>query len=658
MGNYTAPHPPRRQRRRPQITSPPAPSPGRSSGTLRVAGKGVGIICGMSEALPRVPDAMDFATAVQNPHALGEQTGLRSATLKLNRQDLPLTYTGKFAVVFQLQTPDQEVWAARFFTTRDHQRSRVERYQTIARALAALPNTIQPLFVGFDYIERGIRITGEWYPMVKMGWAQGTPLGNWVEKNSQEPAALRALAATLEKALEDLQAAGIAHGDWQHDNLLVSNDGQTVRFVDYDGMFVPELSGREAVELGHPNFQHPRRNPSHFNAGLDTFACCSIVVSLRALALAPELISECDNSLLFKKSDYEVLEASAMFARVNALAQRDATLAADLAKLMQLCQSELSISPVVSQKEARWWVPDTARAQPQPSPPASPVPSTLPHVVAPVAQSTPQSSILARFLPWRKPKLTPLDLYRSQMIVIPAGKFIRGSNGASDERPCKEIYLSEYRIGRTPVTVAMWQEYCNATGNTMPSAPSWGWLSDHPMVNVSWDEAQAYADWAGLQLPTEAQWEKAARGKDGREYPWGKDWDTSKCQCSKNKSGDARRTSRVGAYPSGMSPYGVLDMSGNVWEWCADWYDVHNYRSSPDTDPMGPKTGQYHVVRGGSWYYNVTDSFRCAARRRFTPSIRSYGGGFRLSFSPPPTSSPSPLSPPELPPRSYTRWQW
>jgi len=99
----------------------------------------------------------------------------------------------------------------------------------------------------------------------------------------------------------------------------------------------------------------------------------------------------------------------------------------------------------------------------------------------------------------------------------------------------------------------------------------WKWQDDHPIVNVSWDDAVAYAKWAGAALPTEAQWEKAARGTDGRQYPWGNDWDAAKFVSS--FGGNAGGTKPVGSCPDGISPYGALDMAGNVWEWCADWYD-------------------------------------------------------------------------------------
>ncbi|WP_394794289.1 SUMF1/EgtB/PvdO family nonheme iron enzyme [Armatimonas sp.] len=232
----------------------------------------------------------------------------------------------------------------------------------------------------------------------------------------------------------------------------------------------------------------------------------------------------------------------------------------------------------------------------------------------------------------RATEKAPLTLaeYKAQLVAIPAGKFLRGSSGSNrseDEKPQKEIYLSDYRIGRTPVTVGMYQEYCKATGKAMPTAPSWGWFSDHPMVNVSWDDAKTYADWAGLLLPTEAQWEKAARGTDGRAYPWGDSLDSGKCVNATNSN---KQTAPVGKYPAGASPYGVLDMAGNVREWCGDWW-ADSYSGSAQTDPSGPSTGTNRILRGGSWYYFSAGNFRCAYRYKYTPDYRGSSNGFRLS---------------------------
>jgi len=233
-------------------------------------------------------------------------------------------------------------------------------------------------------------------------------------------------------------------------------------------------------------------------------------------------------------------------------------------------------------------------------------------------------------------KTNPKD--GATMIWIPPGPFLMGDDddeiidhfieGHPRNNPRRTVTLSGYYIDKNPVTVAMYRRFCVATNRTMPPEPSWGWLDNHPMVNVSWDDATAYCDWAGVSLPTEAQWEKAARGTEGRKFPWGNDFDTGKLQCvSRNRN--VRSTAPVGSFPAGASPQGVLDMAGNVWQWCADWYDKDYARSSPSQDPPGPGSGTYRVLRGGCWADLTTSDFRSANRGRNTPTSRDSLNGFR-----------------------------
>jgi formylglycine-generating enzyme required for sulfatase activity len=211
------------------------------------------------------------------------------------------------------------------------------------------------------------------------------------------------------------------------------------------------------------------------------------------------------------------------------------------------------------------------------------------------------------------------------MVYIPAGWFWMGcspnDNQCKDnEKPYHKVYLDAYYIDRNDVTVDEYNKCVNAgvcpavTYYDCYITPPTRWQfehedkayqkGDHPQVCVNWDEANAYCKWAGKELPTEAQWEKAARGTDGRIYPWGNDWDEGKaCHHSEGS------TCAVGSYPQGASPYGVMDMGGNVWNWCRDWYDANYYANSPDHNPPGPDSGQYRVVRGVSWGNNVSPDF-------------------------------------------------
>jgi formylglycine-generating enzyme required for sulfatase activity len=220
----------------------------------------------------------------------------------------------------------------------------------------------------------------------------------------------------------------------------------------------------------------------------------------------------------------------------------------------------------------------------------------------------------------------------AEMVYVPAGPFLRGDADQSDN-PRRTVTLDAFWMYKTPVTVAQYRNFCQVTGRAMPTAPSWGWKEDHPLVNVNWEEAAAYCGWAESQLPTEAQWEKAARGTDGRTYPWGNGWDHEMLWSS---AGEKRTsTAPVGSFPAGASPYGCLDMAGNVWQWCADWYDANYIKNASATNPTGPATGQYRVLRGGSWKGNFLNesyfrsTFRFNIASYIVPTLRCSFYGFR-----------------------------
>jgi formylglycine-generating enzyme required for sulfatase activity len=208
--------------------------------------------------------------------------------------------------------------------------------------------------------------------------------------------------------------------------------------------------------------------------------------------------------------------------------------------------------------------------------------------------------------------------YQASVAVV-GGRIPRSEYEA--EGPPHKVYLDGYWIYKTPVTVSQYKKFSVATGHAMPTAPEWGWKDSHPIVNVTWSDANAYAQWAGMRLPSEAQWEKAARGADARQYPWGNQWDETRLQSSRRAPSDAGSTAAVGSFPKGASPYGALDMAGNVWQWVEDWYGADYYKKSPERNPTGPESGSYRVMRGGSWRYGgpLSFMFRASDRSRQAP---------------------------------------
>jgi len=219
----------------------------------------------------------------------------------------------------------------------------------------------------------------------------------------------------------------------------------------------------------------------------------------------------------------------------------------------------------------------------------------------------------------------------AEMVKIEPGDFRMGSSDAdiaevmrvhpdwradwfAQEKPSRTVTLPGYWIYRYPVTVAQFQACCLATEWSMPTAPEWGWQEDHPMVNVSWVDISHYVSWAQSAIPTEAQWEKAARGDDGRLWPWGNEWIPEYCSHAGKGANKAVSTTPVDAHPENVSPYGVREMAGNVWEWCQS-SPFGDYDRAPMRTPQRrPPAASGHVLRGGSWQCAYAAYLRCAYR--------------------------------------------
>ncbi len=226
-----------------------------------------------------------------------------------------------------------------------------------------------------------------------------------------------------------------------------------------------------------------------------------------------------------------------------------------------------------------------------------------------------------------------------EMIPVPAGPFKMGTEGEGNESPQREVYLDAFEIAKFPLTNVQYKAFLDANPDH-PEPQDWNSRTfplgkvNHPVVNISWDDAQTYAEWLNkktgkhYRLPTEAEWEKVARGADGREYPWEGEFDSDKCN---TREGGVGGTTPVGIYSEGASPYGVMDMVGNVWEWCADRYGP--YEKAESRNPQGPKKGEGRVVRGGSWF-NHRAFARCASRSRLPPDYRLVTFGVRFSRTP------------------------
>ena len=232
------------------------------------------------------------------------------------------------------------------------------------------------------------------------------------------------------------------------------------------------------------------------------------------------------------------------------------------------------------------------------------------------------------------------------LALIPEGEFLAGGAGSDEGKGTFKVRIPAYYLALHTITNAQYARFLNEEKPKKEDQDKWidldsscyvrlmgksyeayGGKENHPVVQVSWYGAEAYCKWAGLRLPTELEWEKGSRGTDGREYPWGKEWDQNKCRNSMNKGNE--QTCEVWKYEAGCSPWGLYQMAGNVWEWCADWYESGDYDRYKRGDLASPKSGSSRVLRGGSWFLDLTDLFRCADRDDRGPAYRSYLNGFR-----------------------------
>ncbi len=294
--------------------------------------------------------------------------------------------------------------------------------------------------------------------------------------------------------------------------------------------------------------------------------------------------------------------------------------------------------------------PPTAPDNAQPEPPPAVVASLEPPV--PQRQEPRPSAAAAKT--WSPAYTNATDGY--EMGLIPAGKAIFGSReddpgAGDDEGPQFELEMPSYYLGLYCVTNAQYAAFLSAArpGSTemerwidfdpschvVPRGTDYGVdgrerYGEHPVVNVSWYGAEAYCEWAGLRLPAELEWEKGARGWDGLVYPWGNEWDGTKCRHNGNCGGES--TCRVWEYPEGVSRYGLYNMSGNVWEWSADWMEWDAYMRYAAGDVTPSPTGTAKALRGGCWYPGIGPKhFRAAYRNLLHPSLRFNSNGFRCA---------------------------
>lgn len=285
------------------------------------------------------PNHTDYQDALQDLQTCFELPDLKAGQAATDMLGLPRVMSGNFASVYEITTPAGDRWAIRCFVRQVA--GTQARYARLSEHLEAVE---VPWLVGFEFILKGILVHGDWYPIVKMEWVDGCPLNVFVEQNLEQPERLTALAGQFRTLVKDLRQHKIAHGDFQHGNIMVTPAGD-LRLVDYDGMYCPAFGKKRSPELGHANFQHPLRLADYYDESLDNFSALVIYTSLLALAAEPALWKEfyTGDNLVLTSGDYRNAQASKAFARLKASANPEVRQLT--AVLRHCCASPLAMVP-------------------------------------------------------------------------------------------------------------------------------------------------------------------------------------------------------------------------------------------------------------------------------------------------------------------------
>jgi serine/threonine-protein kinase len=554
------------------------------------------------------------------------------------------------------------------------------RFDREARAAAAVvhPNVIGVHYVG---VEAGL-------PCMALEFAPGGTLGARLKRGALPWKEAVALAAKLARGLAAVHAAGLVHRDLKPENVLLDARGEP-RLADF-GLVAGARRGpggltRTGELLGTLEYMAPEQADEARTADhrADLYSLGALVYALvagrppfdgqgyglmkkifteqpvapgRHVPGIPAALDALVLGLLAKNPDDRPRTADEVASALEVLA-RDDVPRPPRSKAGLLVVAVIGALAIAGFFAARALSPTAKDAPPIPVPP----PILVPPPVAPPPVSRPpavEPGVQVRL--FRLPDGSDMEL-----VLVPAGDFVMGADDAGAlrfERPRHTHPMAHpFWIGRNDVTWAQYLAFTRATGREEPAKPSWwsklpGTKSDHPVVFVSWEDAKAYCAWAKLELPSEPEWEKAARGHDGRTYPWGDDWDPgSRCNYAdrscpmddftingkkasewiktiggwdRDHSDGHAFTSPVGSFPRGASPSGALDMEGNVYQWCEDCFE-DSYRRYATGDFAPPSGSLDRVRRGGSW--NLPERLcRASVRGRFGPGTRADTLGFRV----------------------------
>ncbi len=557
------------------------------------------------------PSISDYNNSVTDRDCLADELLEKYALESVSdNSGFPYRITGGLGAVYKMQDTDTDVmYALKVFT--QEQPLRLEAYRKIHDYLKYEQSSY---LAKFDYYPKGLYVDHDgaatdddnWLPVVVMEWIEGVTLDKYIRQNIGSSEKMEALMYRLSRMAQWLLSQPFAHGDIKPDNIMVRDDDESLVLVDYDGMFVPSMAGEKMRETGTADWAHPSRASALFDSHIDDFSLSVLLMSVRAVMIESSLLNnnsrKASDRLVLSNDDFRNIAASQTFAKLQGLLNDE-----------YFCRL-YSMFVIANSRQSLAGVDPILFAVDGPSGPG-------------IVRKTARPDASPSFLSFTVGRVT------FKMIKVEHGTFTMGATPEMEdpydtEKPAHEVTISkDYYLGETEVTQALWTA---VMGDNLSDYKG----DNNPVDSVSWNDCQEFIKklnqmtGKSFRLPTEAEWEFAARGGNKSKH--------TQYAGSNNLDEVAWYIDNSGKETHPVvqkkpNELGMYDMSGNVLEWCNDWFGDNYYSTTPSTDPQGPTSGSNRVLRGGSWRGNASGcrlSFRSGSFLRIRQSVY----GLRLAL--------------------------